>query len=195
MKALLRKDMTVLWRRMKIFFLLILVFSAVPSAFQNTFAVVYAAMLPYSIFSVDEASKWDTLSMMLPYSTKEIVGSKYLLGGVFIAFTALLMWVFRLVHPLLGIPVAEDMTLMATCISLLVMDLTLPAVFRFGVEKARMTMIFLIAAVCGSAGAASALVEKGIRLGSGLVPLIISAVVGTVISVRVSMAMWEKRKA
>ena len=133
--------------------------------------------------------------MMLPYSTKEIVGSKYLLGGVFITFSALLMWVFRLVHLLLGIPVAEDMTLMATCISLLVMDLTLPAVFRFGVEKARMTMIFLIAAVCGSAGAASALVEKGIRLGSGLVPLVIAAAVGTVVSVRVSMAMWEKRKA
>ena len=46
MKALLRKDITVLWRRMKIFFLLVLVFSLVPSAFQNTFAVVYAAMLP-----------------------------------------------------------------------------------------------------------------------------------------------------
>ena len=46
MKALLRKDMSVLWRRMKIFFLLILVFSAIPCAFQNTFAVVYAAKLP-----------------------------------------------------------------------------------------------------------------------------------------------------
>ena len=195
MKALLRKDITVLWRRMKIFFLLILVFSAVPSAFQNTFAVVYAAMIPYSIFSVDEVSKWDTLSMMLPYSTKEIVGSKYLLGGAFIAFSALLVWAGRLVHLLLGIPVMEDLTLMAVCISLLVMDLSLPAVFHFGVEKARLTMLFLIAAVCGSAGAASTLVEQDIRLGSGLLPLVIAAGVGTVVSVRVSMAMWEKRKA
>ena len=195
MKALLRKDITVLWRRMKIFFLLILVFSAIPSAFQNTFAVVYAAMIPYSIFSVDEVSKWDTLSMMLPYSTKEIVGSKYLLGGAFIAFSALLVWAGRLVHLLLGIPVMEDLTLTAVCISLLVMDLTLPAVFRFGVEKARLTMLFLIAAVCGSAGAASTLVEQDIRLGSGLLPLVIAAGVGTVVSVRVSMAMWEKRKA
>ena len=195
MKALLRKDITVLWRRMKIFFLLILVFSAIPSAFQNTFAVVYAAMIPYSIFSVDEVSKWDTLSMMLPYSTKEIVGSKYLLGGAFIAFSALLVWAGRLVHLLLGIPVMEDLTLMAVCISLLVMDLTLPAVFRFGVEKARLTMLFLIAAVCGSAGAASTLVEQDIRLGGGLLPLVIAAGVGTVVSVRVSMAMWEKRKA
>ena len=133
--------------------------------------------------------------MMLPYSTKEIVGSKYLLGGAFIAFTALLMRAFRLVHLLLGIPVMDDMTLMAACISLLVMDLTLPAVFRFGVEQARLTMFFLIAAVCGSAGAAATLAEEGVRLGSGLVPLIIAAAVGTVVSVRVSMAMWEKRKA
>ena len=195
MKALLRKDITVLWRRMKIFFLLILVFSAVPSAFQNTFAVVYAAMLPYSIFSVDEVSKWDTLSMMLPYSTKEIVGSKYLLGGAFIAFSALLVWAGRLVSFFLGIPVTEDLTAMAVCVSLLIMDITLPAVFRFGVEKARLTMLFLIAAVCGSAGAASTLVEQDIRLGGGLLPLVIAAGVGTVVSVRVSMAMWEKRKA
>ena len=195
MKALLRKDITVLWRRMKIFFLLVLVFSLVPSAFQNTFAVVYAAMLPYSIFSVDEASKWDTLSMMMPYSTKEIVGSKYLLGGGFIAFSALLMWAGRLVQLFLGGSVTEDLTLAAVCISLLIMDITLPAVFRFGVEKARLTMIFLIAAVCGSAGAASALVNREVSLGGGIIPLLFAAVVGTVISVRVSVAMWEKRKA
>ena len=194
MKALLRKDLTVLWRRMKIFFLLILVFAAVPNSFQNTFAVVYAAMIPYTVFSVDEASKWDTLSMMLPYSTRDIVGSKYALGGLFIAVTALLVWACRLVHLFLGVPVMDDMTLASACIAVLIMDITLPAVFRFGVEKARMTMILLIALVCGSAGAASALVERDIHLGSGLLPLAIAAVVGTAISVRISMAMWERRK-
>ena len=175
MKALLRKDLTVLWRRMKIFFLLILVFAAVPNSFQNTFAVVYAAMIPYTVFSVDEASK-------------------YALGGLFIAVTALLVWACRLVHLFLGVPVMDDMTLASACIAVLIMDITLPAVFRFGVEKARMTMILLIALVCGSAGAASALVERDVHLGSGLLPLAIAAVVGTAISVRISMAMWERRK-
>ena len=86
------------------------------------------------------------------------------------------------------------MTLASACIAVLIMDITLPAVFRFGVEKARMTMILLIALVCGSAGAASALVERDVHLGSGLLPLAIAAVVGTAISVRISMAMWERRK-
>ena len=39
MKALLYKDAMVLWKQMKSMLLLILVFSVLPSGFQNTFAV------------------------------------------------------------------------------------------------------------------------------------------------------------
>ena len=85
MKALLMKDCCVLWRRMRTFLLLVLVFSAIPGVFQNTFAITYAAMIPYAVFSVDETSKWDTLASMMPYSAKDMVLSKYLLGGLTLA--------------------------------------------------------------------------------------------------------------
>ena len=42
MSALLLKDYYVIFRQMKIFLLLILVFSCIPGTFYSTFAVVYA---------------------------------------------------------------------------------------------------------------------------------------------------------
>ena len=165
MKALLMKDLYVLWRQMKIFFLLIGVFAAGPSVFQNTFAILYAAMVPYTAFAQDESSKWNTLAVMMPYSTKEIVVSKYLLGGIAIAAAAGITMVFQNVMKLLGGPAVGNMTLtMAMLIAVIMVDITLPLVFRFGVEKGRMIVVFTLAMIGGSAGALSSLVEDGVRV-------------------------------
>ena len=40
MKALLLKDTCVIWKQMKYFLFLIVIFSAIPSAFNNIFAIV-----------------------------------------------------------------------------------------------------------------------------------------------------------
>ena len=56
MSALLLKDYYVIFRQMKIFLLLILVFSCIPGTFYSTFAVVYASMLPYTALAYDERS-------------------------------------------------------------------------------------------------------------------------------------------
>ena len=55
MKALLYKDAMVLWKQMKLMLLLILIFAVIPSEFQNTFAVLYAALLPYSAWPMTSA--------------------------------------------------------------------------------------------------------------------------------------------
>ena len=77
MSALLLKDYYVIFRQMKIFLLLILVFSCIPGTFYSTFAVVYASMLPYTALAYDERSKWDQLAAMMPYSARDVVLSKY----------------------------------------------------------------------------------------------------------------------
>ena len=66
MKALLLKDFYVLWKQMKAFLVLILLFSALPGSYNAIFAVTYAAMLPYSCVAYDERSKWDQLAAMMP---------------------------------------------------------------------------------------------------------------------------------
>ena len=45
MKALILKDIYVIWRQMKYFLVMILLFSALPSGFNYAFAVIYISML------------------------------------------------------------------------------------------------------------------------------------------------------
>ena len=76
MKALLLKDTYVIWKQMKIFLIIILVFSAIPSGFNSAFAVIYAAMMPYTAMAYDERSKWDQMAAMMPYSARDVVLGK-----------------------------------------------------------------------------------------------------------------------
>ena len=199
MKALLMKDLHVFWRRMKIILLMLVVFSAMPSEFQCAFATTYSAMVPYSLFSVDEASKWDRLAAMMPYSTFDLVVSKYLMG--FLCMGTALVMVLAL-QPLTAFLTgarrpAWGLALAALWTAVVVMDVTLPLVFRFGVEKARMTMLFLIAAVCGSAGALSYILGESVDFSIEM-PLLVmgaaSAVIATVVSVKISIGNYEKRE-
>lgn len=153
MKALLYKDAMVLWKQMKIMLLLILVFSVLPSGFQNTFAVLYAALLPYSALAYDERSRWDRMAAM-PYSAQDIVTEKYVFGWIAALGTLTLTLVLRLVSQYLlhlGEGASVEMLLMAFFGSLIAMAVTLPLMFRFGVEKGRLAMLLLIGLVCGGA--------------------------------------------
>ena len=147
MKALLYKDAMVLWKQMKLMLLLILIFAVIPSEFQNTFAVLYAALLPYSALAYDERSRWDRMAAAMPYSARDIVTEKYVFGWIAALGTLALTLVLRLVsqHLLhLGEGASAEMLLMAFFGSLIAMAVTLPLMFRFGVEKGRLAMLLLI---------------------------------------------------
>ena len=85
MSALIRKDFYVLWKQMRFFLLLVIVFSVIGSEFYTIFAVVWASMLPYTALAYDERSHWDQLAAMMPYSTRNMVLSKYVLGWLCMA--------------------------------------------------------------------------------------------------------------
>lgn len=154
MKALLYKDAMVLWKQMKLMLLLILIFAVIPSEFQNTFAVLYAALLPYSALAYDERSRWDRMAAAMPYSARDIVTEKYVFGWIAALGTLALTLVLRLVSQYLlhlGEGASAEMLLMAFFGSLIAMAVTLPMMFRFGVEKGRLAMLLLIGLICGGA--------------------------------------------
>ena len=80
MKALLLKDWYVLRKQVWSYLLIVLVWGLIPSLTLNLLAVVYGAMIPYTAMAYDERSKWDQMAAMMPYSIRDIVLSKYLLG-------------------------------------------------------------------------------------------------------------------
>ena len=199
MKALLLKDTYVIWKQMKIFLIIILVFSAIPSGFNSAFAVIYAAMMPYTAMAYDERSKWDQMAAMMPYSTRDIVLGKYVFGWLCIAAAAVLSALFQGLLSFLGASLSLALLAMSVLGALCVLAITLPVMFRFGVEKGRLAMFLLIFLVCGTAGGISSI---SISEGSGatfafqnlILPLlVVAAVVLTAVSVPLSMRFYRER--
>ena len=200
MKALLYKDAMVLWKQMKLMLLLILVFALFPSGFQNTFAVLYAALLPYTALAYDERSRWDRMAAAMPYSAGDIVTEKYVFGWLTAAGTLLLTLIIRLAseHLLrLGEGASAETLLMAFCGSLVTMAVTLPFLFRFGVEKGRMAMILLIALVCGGAAGIAGMDDLtfgSVQGVSGLLLAAAAAVATNAVSIPIAVRCYAVRE-
>ena len=202
MKALIIKDTYVIWRQMKYFLILILIFSALPSGFNNAFAVIYTSMLPYTALAYDERSKWDQLAAMMPYSTRDAVLSKYVFGWLCIGGAAVLSGLLQMALSLVvdrvflpGVMVLS--VLGAVCI----LAISLPLMFRMGVEKGRLAMFLVIFLVCGAAGAIAHIAES---VGSGTVfafqgpvlgATLLAALVLTAVSAPLSMRFYTKRQS
>lgn len=196
MSALLLKDFYVMWKQLKIFLVIILVFSAFPGGYNTVFAVAYAAMLPYSCIAYDERSKWDQLAAMMPYSPRQLVLSRYALGWIAAAIACGLSLALQgIVALVTKTSLYPDTLLISFFMCLTIMAITLPLIFRFGVERGRLIMFFLIFLVCGSAGALGAVSEDL----SGALPapvwlIVPVALVLTVLSVPVSVRCYIRRR-
>ena len=190
MSALLLKDYYVIFRQMKIFLLLILVFSCIPGTFYSTFAVVYASMLPYTALAYDERSRWDQMAAMMPYSARDAVAVSA--AATFVLQTILsVIWLSDVEGP--SIPVI----LLSVCVAVCILDITLPMMFRFGVEKGRLAMFLIIFLVCASAGGIATIeqssLDGGFYLSLSLVPAAIAAVVLTVVSIPLAIRFYGRR--
>ena len=203
MKALLLKDFYVMWKQTRVLLLLILVFSCLPGAFYPTFAVVYAAILPYTAMAYDERSKWDQLAAMMPYSARDLVLSKYCFGYLAIAVAAGISLVLQTVLTAVWDRAAENLSplssiLLAICMGVGVLALTLPLMFRFGVEKGRLVMFLIIFLVCGGAGAVTGITSELSDSGRYLMTLALpgaalAAVILTAVSIPLSLRMYRRR--
>lgn len=206
MKALLMKDFYTLWRQLKVYLLVMLVISVFNGAYGNIFITIWAALLPYTAMAYDERSKWDQMAAMMPYSTRDIVVSKYVMGWLCTAAAALFAMVLQLLQTVLGSPLAAFApvdNLMGCCASLCLLAITLPLMFRFGVEKGRLMMFLIIFLVCGSAGALSSIAISVDHTAGGLsgpfaalmAVLPIAAAALTAVSVPLSMKFYARREA
>lgn len=153
MKGLLLKDMFTLTRQARTYILFIAVFSLLPG-YNNTmapFAVMMASMMPITALAYDERSNWDRLAVSMPYTTAQLVLSKYLLGLMLMLCAVVLSVVALPLQRAFAAGTTLDETLVtalgALCAGLLIQGVLLPAVFRFGTEKARMFMLVLMGTV------------------------------------------------
>ena len=121
----------------------------------NMFLIIYpmivAAMLPMSILSYDEKSRWDVYCGTLPCSKSAVVSVKYLSCLVYVAVMfALSLLVQSLRITRAGGDMSELAVIMAMLLSIGLVgpSLMLPVVFRLGTEKGRMAYYVVIGALC-----------------------------------------------
>ncbi len=194
MRALMLKDIYVLLRQLKLFVIVMVIFAL---AFQEnavSFIIFYAAMLTVSSMAYDEQSKWPQLAMMLPYSIRDIVLSKYLLGWLMIGGMTLL----SMLQIFIDIEYVW-VSLVVACVAMSFMAVILPLVFWLGTEKGRMLMIAMMAAVFGVVSAIGYIsIVYGLNLPTdNYIVLLIACLFGVVLlnagSVMLSIKLYKRR--
>ena len=149
MKGLLYKDSVILWKQGKMYLLITLIFSLVPQLTRAGFAMAYAAIMPYSVIAYDEQSKWNRLAIMMPYTDRHLVLSKYALSWLCMLVVMVLSAVSRTADCLVNGEMFRLVTeyqevVIFTAASSLFAAIVLPLVFRYGVERGRLAFIPVI---------------------------------------------------
>lgn len=192
MKGLLLKDFLVLTKQMKLFLVLIPVMAISGGGPIVSVAILVGAALPMTTIGYDEQSKWNELALMMPYTKKDIVFSKYLLGYLCMAGATLLFLVTQL-FMYAFLQSSEEinfyMAFLALVIGLLMIAVNIPITLKYGTQKGRIVFILFVAL---SASAGAVLKELFPTVPSGmphLIPMgaVVLALVLNVISILISL--------
>lgn len=194
MKALLRKDFYVAKKQGGVLLGLALLFCLLPKmgTLANTYAVVMAIMIPLSTITYDEQCEWDKYAAMLPYTPWQIVWSKYVLTFLCLfagAAMILLASAMRAVYGeglLYGEELLGNLALLLAV--LLMLDVSLPLVYRFGSEKGRLVMILVMLA-CLAAGMGVSRLVGEVRLPA--LPALVGIALGVLIlAAATGLSFW-----
>jgi hypothetical protein len=205
MKGLILKDIYVVLKQMKVLLLIVVLFTIMLGYTFGVFLLLYCAMLPITTIAYDEKAKWDKYAATMPYSRRDIVLSKYLLGLGCMAAALIVVFIGTLVYGLFTDTVFTgdalvDLVIMLIslfCVTLIFMAVNLPIIFKWGVEKGRMIFIAGIAAFAAIIGA-SAVIENTAVFIEGFLNnyfyiLILAGVALLGTSIPLSIKLYEKR--
>ena len=103
MRGLLLKDIYMLMKYGKIFFIVALLFSALIFTGENSaFYIVYPSflcgMMSVTLIGYDEREKWNIYSQTLPYSKTQLVSVKYVVGFAFQSIVLLISSITYAIH-------------------------------------------------------------------------------------------------
>ena len=202
MKALLIKDMYTIVKMLKLYLGLIIILAAIPGFSSTGFAVIYAGLLPISVLSYDERLKWDKLAAMMPFSDRDIVVSKYVLGYILLAASAAVSYIGSLAAAaFMRETVSAELfsQLIQICaIGIILMSVNMPLMFKMGVEKARLLFIisvgFVIAAVSFSQRVYESAEVSSVEIGSISLPLFFAAVAVSLVSMVISVSIYKRKE-
>ena len=204
MRGLLLKDWYLIKKYCWMLYLMDVLFIALSlfatdSVFIYTYPYLFAGFIPMTLYAYDEREKWKAYAAALPVSRRQYVSGKYIMGLFSIA-AILLLSVSAHTVAYLTVPgrTMDYLSLLPVCATMgfFAPTITLPLMFRFGAEKARIAYIVVIA---GIASMTSVLLGSGSLVAKletvSLHPALVyaAAPVLYLLSWALSMAIYEKR--
>ncbi|MBR7114191.1 MAG: ABC-2 transporter permease [Firmicutes bacterium] len=195
MKALVMKDLHVLRATLKYYLFLVVVFTLGLRDMGSIFIILYAAMLPYTALAYDERAHFELQAAAMPYSWRDLVLSKYLLGWLVMLVVLPVSIAIALLCQQLGWGAFYiEQQLSAVFAGMMLMAVCLPIMFRKGVEVGRILNILLIVVTSAAAMTIFA-VLAGFVQNAVLLWLIVAAVAVAASwgSVKLSEKWYKKR--
>ena len=156
MKGLLLKDWYMLKAYCRTYIMIAICFFGVAFfADENLMFLFYpcilCGMIPINLLAYDEASHWQSCFLTLPYTRKQYVSSKYLIGLIIqLIITALSGIIFSIQMITSGTFILSEvfiLILLVYMVSSLNAALCMPLIFRFGAEKGRLAFILMFAII------------------------------------------------
>ena len=197
MKALLLKDYYTLGKSLRSLALIVLLWSVIPMAFLNVFAMIYGSMIPYSAMAYDQRSHWDRFARMLPYSDRTVVLSRYALGWVSLLIGTAAVTLCQGIVSCLPVRteaaagLSPALIYTALCVGTILLSINVPLTLRFGSEKARMVSVLITFLVFASVGFLKGL-DAGSPAGAAAFPALLLPAALTIIATAVSIPLSLK---
>lgn len=163
MKGLLLKDFYMVIKYCRSYLLVVAIFLATAlfgnnASFFMTFPCIFAGMMPVTLMAYDDRMRWSTYCGVLPYTRKQLVCAKYIIGLLAMmavwAVTAVVLLIAESNRLVTG---QEAISFLAVAFSagLIAAALLLPCLYRFGVEKGRVFYYVVLMLLGGASGAAA----------------------------------------
>lgn len=206
MKGLLIKDLYMIKKYCKLQLLFVAFILAGSLVTTNVFFIFYpcliSGIIPVTLLSYDELSKWNEYSAALPYKKSQLVSVKYIIGMSAQVLVFIISGVIQAVKMNIDGTFALNnfLILMATLlvISFLMPSITLPFMFKLGAIKGRIAYIVMIFVYFAGVGAFSAYLVDGyiqiISFSDILTIVCIAVIVLYVLSWRLSIAFYKNRE-
>ena len=199
MKALLVKDLLTLKGQAKSLLLVLAVWFIISfingsGLFFTSLSVIYGMLLPLTTLSIDEKSRVERYMMSMPVTRAELALSRYALGLLGLLALGVLGIGACLV---IGDSLEEALGASAACfcLAVLLLGVTLPLVYKFGTDKARVVCIavYMVTFLAVSFIAARFGIELDDLSGAFfLLPFLSLAVLA--LSAAVSLGIYKKRE-
>jgi len=161
MKGLFIKDWYLMKKYCRFVFLFITFFLVAGftarDEFFHTYSMLMASIIPVTLLSYDEKSKWNIYSQTMPYTKKQIVSEKYLIMLVFLCIVSIFLCISQ--YFITKTEVSSDIwyhytlhlqtVAMLFSICMIMSAVLLSVLFKFGTEKGRIIyyILFILAMI------------------------------------------------